>query len=329
MQLPFFKERGLDLTPFFQGTLNISIAPYTFSMKSPEYTFRHVTWTSRHPPEDFSFSRCRVLFRGIEYEGWIYYPHPETKERNFQKPTIIEIIAPQIPDLGYKATVEVKVNAKEISLIKEMMFPLKFGEETRVVTKITGEEFSAFHRETLAQVKYESGKLVFPHKRWQAIFLGAGEEKAVYCVCDHHDRVFAVEAIDERGYLNGRFVGGEYFGEMTVEGLTNIKVNPNSLLGLTFTGRIKAREFVYGYEWARFQFEPGRQRGIDLLLTNWLQSFLALHFDRYQKQYKDVHDRNVMFEIRGFGKLGVPVIMKNWLGRVQIAKVSLQPIDVR
>lgn len=116
MQIPFFKERGLDLTGFFPGTLNISINPYTFSLRSPKYTFRNVHWTTEHPPEDFSFSRCRVVVQGDEYEGWVYYPHPETKKRNFQDPTIIEVIAPWIPNIGYGAKIKLRVNPEEILL---------------------------------------------------------------------------------------------------------------------------------------------------------------------------------------------------------------------
>ena len=118
MQLPFFKALGLDLTPFFRGTLNISISPHTFTIKDPQYTFRKVNWTSRHPPEDFSFSRCRVVYAGVKYEGWIYYPHPETKKRHFQDPSIVEVIAPLIPDLGYGDRVQIDVNSVEVSLNK-------------------------------------------------------------------------------------------------------------------------------------------------------------------------------------------------------------------
>ncbi|MDO9302146.1 MAG: hypothetical protein Q7T89_12220, partial [Anaerolineales bacterium] len=31
-QKPYFKDRGLDLSPYFNGTLNISIAPLKFEM---------------------------------------------------------------------------------------------------------------------------------------------------------------------------------------------------------------------------------------------------------------------------------------------------------
>ena len=114
MQVPFFKELGLDLTSFFKGTLNVSISPNTFQLVKPELTFRGVEWTDRHPPEDFSFSRCQVLFKDTKYDCLVYYPHPETKKRNFQNPSIIEIIAPQIPGIHYGCRVEVEYNSLEI-----------------------------------------------------------------------------------------------------------------------------------------------------------------------------------------------------------------------
>jgi hypothetical protein len=79
MQKPFFRAGGLDLDPFYEGTLNISIAPATFTMKDPEFTFPSVEWTDKHPPENFSFSRCRLTFNDKEYAGWVYFPDPATK----------------------------------------------------------------------------------------------------------------------------------------------------------------------------------------------------------------------------------------------------------
>lgn len=117
MQIPYFKARGLDLTSFRAATLNVSVAPYVLSMKSPAYTFRGVTWTSRHPPEDFSFSLCHVVYEGVKYVSWIYYPHPETKERHWQDPSTVEIIAPFIPGIQYGDRLEVELNLTEVSVI--------------------------------------------------------------------------------------------------------------------------------------------------------------------------------------------------------------------
>ena len=113
-QKPYFKALGLDLYEYFNGTLNISIAPFEFEMAHPEITFELVEWTDLHPPETFSFSRCKVFFKGMEYTGWVYYPHPETKTTHFQNSSLIEVITYQIPEIEYGDNLEIEVNANEI-----------------------------------------------------------------------------------------------------------------------------------------------------------------------------------------------------------------------
>lgn len=115
-QKPFFKALGLDLSEYFNGTLNISIAPMTFTMSTPEFTFERVEWTDLHPPETFSFSRCKVIFKGREYPGWVYYPHPETKKTHFQHPSLIEVITYKIAAIRYGDSLELKVNEGEIAV---------------------------------------------------------------------------------------------------------------------------------------------------------------------------------------------------------------------
>jgi hypothetical protein len=124
MQIPIFKELGLDLTGYFQGTLNISISPHTFEVVKPEFTFKNVCWTDKHPPETFSFSRCRIIFNETNpkskiqnpksIDSWIYYPHPETKKLHFQSRSIMEIIAPPLPQIEYGSRIEVEYNCSEI-----------------------------------------------------------------------------------------------------------------------------------------------------------------------------------------------------------------------
>ncbi|MBN1449421.1 MAG: hypothetical protein JW963_00250 [Anaerolineales bacterium] len=113
-QRPLFKARGLDLDGYFNGTLNIDIHPFTFTIVKPEFTFQHVEWTDLHPPEHFSFSRCKVIYKEIEYDGWVYYPHPETKLRHFQNPSLLEVIARPIPGITYGDKLVVMVNPDEI-----------------------------------------------------------------------------------------------------------------------------------------------------------------------------------------------------------------------
>jgi hypothetical protein len=209
------------------------------------------------------------------------------------------------------------------------MFSLKFGHRVRRVSKIRASEFTSRHREIIEQVGYRKEELLLPQPDWLSTYLGAGEEKAVFCICDPRDRVFALELIDERHYLDGRFVGGEYFCETRAGELANLPATPNALVGLTFTGLVKAREYVHGYEWSRFQFDPQRSSPLDGLLTAYLRLFLTGKMRAYRARYEDVHGRNVLFEIREPGERGVPALAREWSGGVRALRVGLQPIDVR
>ncbi|MEO1673010.1 MAG: hypothetical protein AAFR77_19910 [Cyanobacteria bacterium J06631_2] len=117
MQLPYFRDLGLDLSGFYLGTLNVLIAPHTFSLTEPQYSFEQVKWHDDYPAETFSFSRCAVNYQNIDYSGLVYYPHPETKIGHFQDPAIIEIIAPKILNLDYGDRLILKLNPQEIKLI--------------------------------------------------------------------------------------------------------------------------------------------------------------------------------------------------------------------
>ncbi|BAU65857.1 hypothetical protein STA3757_32500 [Stanieria sp. NIES-3757] len=117
MQLPFFQERGLDLSSCFLGTLNISIAPANFILEHPEYTFKQVQWHPDYPAEDFSFSACQIIFQTKNYNAWIYYPHPETKIGHFQDKSTLEIIAPSIPNLKYSDRVKLLINPEAVIIV--------------------------------------------------------------------------------------------------------------------------------------------------------------------------------------------------------------------
>ncbi|MFZ4985263.1 MAG: shikimate dehydrogenase [Blastocatellia bacterium] len=116
MQAPFFRARGLDLDGLFRGTLNISIAPKRFELRHATHFFPQVEWTTRHPPENFSFCRCRLTVSGRTVNGWVYYPHPETKIRHHQESSILEVIAPWIDGLSYGANVTLELLPDEIAI---------------------------------------------------------------------------------------------------------------------------------------------------------------------------------------------------------------------
>lgn len=54
MQLPFFAALGLDLSPFWPVTLNLTFSP-ELQLGNPDYLFQDPEWTHFHPPETFSF----------------------------------------------------------------------------------------------------------------------------------------------------------------------------------------------------------------------------------------------------------------------------------
>jgi hypothetical protein len=124
-QKPFFKARGLDLDRFFLGTINISIFPLRYKIIRPSYTFRKIAWTDLHPPEDFSFSPCRVKFIKRYYEGYIYYPHPETKIRHFQDSSLIEVITERITGIEYGTRLKLIVDPAQIRIISSNHQDLK------------------------------------------------------------------------------------------------------------------------------------------------------------------------------------------------------------
>jgi len=117
MQTPYFKDLGLDLSHLFKGTLNLNIEPNTFDMIAPEFTFRNVHWAEGSPAEDFSFSSCSVLYKGREYSGYIYYPHPDTKIGHFHSSSLIEVICEAIDGIGYGDSVELRYLESEIRII--------------------------------------------------------------------------------------------------------------------------------------------------------------------------------------------------------------------
>ncbi|MEB3233605.1 MAG: hypothetical protein VKJ64_21530 [Leptolyngbyaceae bacterium] len=122
MQTAAFAERGLDLTVYFPGTLNISIAPLVYGVRRSLYTLRQVKWAEHCPAEDFSFFNCR-LRRGTgpmaanPIDGLIYYPHPETKPEHFQEAGILEVLAPLVENVSYGDRVILDLDPQQIEIL--------------------------------------------------------------------------------------------------------------------------------------------------------------------------------------------------------------------
>jgi hypothetical protein len=110
MQTPHFQALGLDISRFYPGTLNISIAPLQYRIVKARYTFTNVKWHPSEPAEDFSFFDVRAICPdGSSVSGFIYFPHPDTKPEHFQEPDVLELLLPFVDGLHYGMTLSLEI----------------------------------------------------------------------------------------------------------------------------------------------------------------------------------------------------------------------------
>jgi hypothetical protein len=110
LQLPHFKKRGLDLSSYFRGTINVDIAPFYFKIKTPKYYFKKVNWSIHIPPESFYFFEVRFFYQHKAYDGMIYMPDPKTKTDHEQIPTLLELILPPISGIKMGQIISLEIN---------------------------------------------------------------------------------------------------------------------------------------------------------------------------------------------------------------------------
>jgi len=153
LQAPFFAARGIDLAPFFAGTLNLEAARGHWRLRDPDAHVEALEWTDRHPPETFSFWHCRLRVPSvlaapaiIEPAGLaalIYYPHPETKRAHHQAPSCLEVLAPWIPGLQPGMELELGVDPRRCRLIDAARLRARLLEFLKFRVLAAQEEFFA------------------------------------------------------------------------------------------------------------------------------------------------------------------------------------------
>lgn len=118
MQIEHFRDRGIDLSKYHVGTVNVSIAPHSYQIVSAPHTVRQVKWHPIDPAEDFSFFNVRVkVSDGTAVDGLIYFPHPDTKPTHFQRPDILELLLPFMDALHYGAELEIAVRREQMRFV--------------------------------------------------------------------------------------------------------------------------------------------------------------------------------------------------------------------
>lgn len=117
-QFSHFLARGLDLSDYFMGTINLDISPNSFAIKKPKHFFKDIHWSSHIPPEHFYFFDASIEHQDKAYKGLVYMPDPETKQDHMQHPSILELIFPKISGLEYGAVVTLSVNKEQLDIIR-------------------------------------------------------------------------------------------------------------------------------------------------------------------------------------------------------------------
>ncbi len=117
LQRPHFFKHGLDISDCFAGTLNVSIAPRSFRMKTAEFLLHEIIWKEGRRAENFMIARCKVK-RGIDWlPSFVYYPDPSTKDNSIDDPQQIQILAPKIEGIKYGDKIELLLRSKEIEIL--------------------------------------------------------------------------------------------------------------------------------------------------------------------------------------------------------------------
>lgn len=116
LQAPYFKEKGLDLSDLYMGTLNIDIDPHKFRILEPSHRFEQLKWIEGFPPETFSLCDCTVWYAGRAYFAFVYYPHPETKTQHFHNDQLIEVIAQPISGITYGDKLVLEYDANQLKI---------------------------------------------------------------------------------------------------------------------------------------------------------------------------------------------------------------------
>jgi len=103
LQEPHFMRAGIDLSPYFSGTLNVDLAPH--KPEARRVVFDGVLHWYGDIAERFTLAMVDCRTGGRDYQGFWYRPHPETKPAHFQRDTVAELLLPYIEGIATGDTV--------------------------------------------------------------------------------------------------------------------------------------------------------------------------------------------------------------------------------
>lgn len=235
------------------------------------------------------------------------------------------------------------LKASKTSVARGAAIYYSLGDQVFQATKLNLEEFDEWHRQAIMTARLnENRELIFGVAGWKSVWMGAGEEKAVYLVIDSHNRAFALEVLAKASYLDGRLTEGHYFSDMVAPHLINARWDNSSVFGHIFSGEVKAREFIYGDTLAGpgLRAKPAVpanfvKRAIGQFCRVMRHNAVALRYEKVRRTYKDAHEANVVVELLPLSNpenkkhYFFPTIALEDDGKLHMRFFRLTPIDVR
>ena len=109
LQQPHFLAAGIDLAPYFSGTLNVDLAPHHPQLQPSRIVFDGMLHWYGDITERFILARIDCRLAGRELEGLWYYPHPETKPAHFQRDTVVELLLPYVHGIAAGDAASIKI----------------------------------------------------------------------------------------------------------------------------------------------------------------------------------------------------------------------------
>ena len=109
LQKPHFKQRGIDLTHCFNGTINVAFNVQQVAILRSHHHIEQLKWYQHWPAEDFDFVKCELCFNLQRVTGFIYQPSPTTKIDHYQPANVLELLAPKLDGLVYGSKLELLV----------------------------------------------------------------------------------------------------------------------------------------------------------------------------------------------------------------------------
>lgn len=151
LQTPLLAAAGIDLSPYYPGTLNLAFSDTRWQLSDPDAHIEQLLWSDRHPPETFSFWRVGLRWQGCTQviSGLIYWPHPETKRQHHQRPDRLEVLAPWLEGVAHHADLELGVDPLRCRRIRPLLLQARLLETLKFRVLASQEAFfSGFEPDT-------------------------------------------------------------------------------------------------------------------------------------------------------------------------------------